>query len=239
MATCSDSDTNTEYDQSHESDFTKPDHAKATGLDMELYVKQRDSEHWPKSGQHILAQFTDEDVVVYQAFKQSIASYAVENQQFGGPDYSLSRMSWIKTNFLWMMYRSGWSTKSNQQHILAIKIKRKAFDDVLANAYTAQYQKSMGIETKDIEVRLQWDPDHKPDYTNENRRAIQLGLKGETLQKFGTTDIVSITDITKFVREQKKILDKGGQSQLIIPRERVYPVADPNVRARIGLDEVS
>ncbi|MFM7854759.1 MAG: DUF4291 family protein [Flammeovirgaceae bacterium] len=27
---------------------------------------------------------------------------------------SLNRMTWMKPNFLWMMYRSGWATKHNQ-----------------------------------------------------------------------------------------------------------------------------
>ena len=41
------------------------------------------------------------------------------------------------------------------------------------------------MEKTDIEVRLQWDPDHKPDYTKESRRAIQLGLKGEASHGIG------------------------------------------------------
>ena len=31
-------------------------------------------------------------------------------------------MSWIKTSFLWMMHRSGWGTKENQERILQINI---------------------------------------------------------------------------------------------------------------------
>jgi len=26
----------------------------------------------------------------------------------------MNRMTWIKPNFLWMMYRSGWASKKNQ-----------------------------------------------------------------------------------------------------------------------------
>lgn len=62
--------------------------------------------HWPTEGQHILAQFDDETIVVYQAYNEAIGRYAIEHQRFGGA-YSFSRMSWIKPNFLWMMYRSG------------------------------------------------------------------------------------------------------------------------------------
>jgi hypothetical protein len=43
-------------------------------------------------------------------------------------------MTWIKTNFLWMMYRSGWATKHNQEKILAITIKKEGFLDILSKA---------------------------------------------------------------------------------------------------------
>ena len=55
-----------------------------------------------------------EGVIVYQAYRPSIGTYAVEHGHFGG-EFSYSRMSWIKTNFLWMMYRSGWGTKPGQE----------------------------------------------------------------------------------------------------------------------------
>ena len=53
---------------------------------------------WPKEGRHILAQY-DDTLVVYQAYRPSIGRYAAEHGAFGG-DFSYSRMSWIKPNFL-------------------------------------------------------------------------------------------------------------------------------------------
>jgi hypothetical protein len=58
----------------------------------------------PKSGRHIIAQFDDEGVVVYQAYRPTIGNFAATHGYFGG-EFSLNRMSWIKPNFLWMMYR--------------------------------------------------------------------------------------------------------------------------------------
>ena len=77
-------------------------------MDYELY--QRQDSLWPQEGQHILAHYDDASVVVYQAYRPSIAEYAVTHQRFGG-DFSFNRMSWIKPNFLWMMFRSGWAGK--------------------------------------------------------------------------------------------------------------------------------
>ena len=57
--------------------------------------------------------------------------------RFGGPDYNPDRMSWIKPNFMWMMYRCGWAQKTNQERVLAIRITKEGFEDILSKAYTA------------------------------------------------------------------------------------------------------
>lgn len=85
-------------------------------LVTELYKDQ--VEVWPKEGRHILAQFDDDSIVEYQAYGPAIGRFAIENGVFGG-GFSYSRMSWMKPNFLWMMYRSGWGTKENQEVTLA------------------------------------------------------------------------------------------------------------------------
>jgi Domain of unknown function (DUF4291) len=97
----------------------------------EPYLNQ--ASNWPKTGRHILAQFDENTVVVYQAYRPAIGLFAAEHGYFGG-EFSLNRMSWIKPNFLWMMYRSGWGTKPGQEVILAVWLKRSAFDEILASA---------------------------------------------------------------------------------------------------------
>jgi Domain of unknown function (DUF4291) len=86
----------------------------------------------PKIGRYILAQFDEEGVIVYQAYRQAIDHFAATHGYFGGDHFSLNRMSWIKPNFLWMMYRSGWGQKEGQEVVLAVKIKRAALDTILA-----------------------------------------------------------------------------------------------------------
>ncbi len=76
-----------------------------------------------------------------------------------------------------MMYRAGWTTKENQERILAVWVKREGFDQILSHALTGHDEKEMGV--KRTPVRLQWDPDHTPSGTSEQRRAIQLGLRDE------------------------------------------------------------
>ena len=193
---------------------------------------------WPGSGKHILAQFDDYTIVVYQAYRPSIARFAVTNGFLGG-DFSYSRMSWCKPNFLWMMYRSGWGTKENQERTLAIRLKRSFFDNVLAQAVPSSFDPSLfpdheswATAVAGSEVRLQWDPDHGPAGTPLKRRAIQLGLRGAMLREYGGEAIVEIQDISEFVTEQRANLDSV---KLLVPVERAYQPADEKTVQRLGL----
>ncbi|MBW4489645.1 MAG: DUF4291 domain-containing protein [Trichocoleus desertorum ATA4-8-CV12] len=198
----------------------------------------------PKTGRHIIAQYGEASVVVYQAYRPAIAHFALEHGYFGG-EFSLNRMSWIKPNFLWMMYRSGWGTKAGQEVILAIRIKQSAFETILATAVHSSFSPevySTEAEWKQAvaqsSVRLQWDPDHHPSGAKLERRAIQLGLRGETLAQYTRDWIVSIEDISQFVREQYSFVQTGNWAQLIVPSESVYPVADPEIARRRQLSTV-
>lgn len=185
---------------------------------------------WPQEGRHIMAQFNDESLIVYQAYSHQIAEFAVKHQYFGD-GFSYARMSWIKPNFLWMMFRSGWAGKVGQERVLAIRIRRSFFDEILscavvssydAAAYPDQVAWKQAIETSD--VRLQWDPDHDPAGNCVKRRAVQLGLRGETLRRYGKEAILEISDMTAFVREQYRHLASTEQMQdnLLLPTEIVY-----------------
>src|SRR6185295_11830730 len=115
---------------------------RETAIDMRTNIRTAPYEQvaagWPDSGQHILAQYDGASVVVYQAYRSSIADFAVAHQRFGG-EFSLSRMSWIKPNFLWMMYRSGWGTKDGQEITLAVRLRRTGFDEILRQAVHSSY----------------------------------------------------------------------------------------------------
>ncbi|MCA9720236.1 MAG: DUF4291 domain-containing protein [Myxococcales bacterium] len=208
-------------------------------LEFEPYREQR--ARWPDAGRHILAQFDDESVVVYQAYRPEIGEFAVTHQRFGGP-WSFSRMSWIKPNFLWMMYRCGWASKPGQEVVLAVRMRRAGFDALLAAAVHSSYvpelygdQASWKAAVKRSDVRLQWDPDHDPHGAKQTRRAIQLGLRGPTLASYAEPWALSITDISARVRAEHARVRAGQLDELSTPRERVYPVQDPDVARRLGL----
>ena len=209
-------------------------------LITEPYLEQLN--RWPRSGRHILAQFDDSSVIVYQAYRPSIGLHAAKHQKFGG-DFSFTRMSWIKTNFLWMMYRSGWGAKENQEVVLAIRLRRESFDWILQNAVHSTFHPEIYQDgamwekaISDSSVRLQWDPDHDPAGIRSERRAIQLGLRGEALVMYARDWIVEIEDISDFVRDQREYAQAPElYSKLLVPREETYPVTDPKTRSRIGV----
>ena len=208
-------------------------------LSTEPYLVQ--STAWPEAGKVILAQYDDESVTVYQAYRPEIGNFAAKNGYFGG-EFKLSRMSWIKPNFLWMMYRCGWASKQGQEVVLAIRIRREAFDQILSLAIHSSF-KSKIYESRDAwktavqssDVRLQWDPDHSPDGAKLERRAIQLGLRGSVLERYSREWIIEINDISGFVREQRANATSDCYSQLIVPSERIYPVRDQGVVGHLRL----
>jgi len=207
-------------------------------LKLEAYTTQ--AHRWPETGRHILAQYDGESVVVYQAYRPQIGRFAVANGYFGD-GFSLSRMSWIKPNFLWMMYRCGWAGKEGQEVVLAVRLKRAAFDQILAAAVPSSFdpglfatQSAWTQAVAGSDVRLQWDPDHHPSGAPMERRAIQLGLRGKTLEKYAREWILSIEDVSEFVKAQAENIKAMRLSELVMPREDVYPVADREVAGRLG-----
>lgn len=197
---------------------------------------------WSRSGRHILAQFDRDSVVVYQAYRSSIGRFAAAHGYFGG-EFSIARMSWIKPNFLWMMYRCGWGMKPDQEVVLAVRLRRAAFDEILAQAVSSRFEPGLFATpaafrdaVANSSVRLQWDPDHDPSGATVERRAIQLGLRGEVLCRYAREWIVDIEDISPFVSEQRAQAAAPGWPQLVTPREEVYPISDLKVARRLGLN---
>jgi hypothetical protein len=196
---------------------------------MKLGKYSEQVKQWPKSGKYIMAQYDEEHIVVYQAYRPSIGHFAEKHQRFGG-DFKLSRMSWIKPNFLWMMYRSGWGRKAGQEIVLAITLKRSFFDEIYRNAIASSFAASgmdnhgdWKTQLATSEVRLQWDPDHGPLGGKLERRAVQLGLRGTVLEYYAN-NAVKIEDLSGFVESQRDNLT-NIYSDLLVPEERIYPIS--------------
>lgn len=208
-------------------------------LNTEAYSEQ--ILRWPETGRHILAHYDDDTIIVYQAYRPAIGHFAAEHGYFGG-EFKYTRMSWIKPNFLWMMYRSDWGRSQGQEVVLAIRLRRAFFDSLLQQAVFSSFGAS-GYSDHDewkaavsgSDVRLQWDPDHLPTGGKCERRAVQLGLRGEVLEAFGKREAVEIADVSEFVAEQRQHIGNWKSGDLHTPFESVY-VPDTSIGERLGLE---
>jgi len=196
-------------------------------IPVEPYLAQ--SRLWPQHGEHVLAHYDDDSVLVYQAYRPSIGRYAIEHGRFGGPDFSFSRMSWIKPNFLWMMFRSGWGAKPGQEVVLGLRVRRPFFESLMRVAVPSTFdparydsREAWQAAVADSDVRLQWDPDHAPSGAKLERRAIQLGLRGQALASFARDELLEVIDFTDFVASQRPLAQDGNPA-LLTPSERVFP----------------
>ncbi|MGE0791780.1 MAG: DUF4291 domain-containing protein [Sandaracinaceae bacterium] len=200
-------------------------------LELARYVDQQAA--WPTSGRHILAQYDASTIVVYQAYRPSIAEWTLAHQRFGGGGWSFGRMSWIKPNFLWMMFRCGWATKEGQERVLAIRLRRDAFDGYVREGVASTFDPRTHVDRdawqaamRASDVRIQWDPDHDPKGHPVERRAIQIGLRGPALQGFDGTALAGVEDITPLVVRMRHIAaDRSRWAELETPRERLYEAA--------------
>ena len=187
-----------------------------------LIMKKKEEER------NIYAVFDDKTIRVYQAYNNEIADEALKLGKFGSK-FSLNRMTWIKPSFLWMMSRSGWATKQEQQRILAIDLKREGFDEIVRNAVLSSFREVSDLSKEEwkeklenSEVRCQWDPDRDIYGNPIGRRAIQLGIKGEMVKKYVNEWIVNITDITNIVIEMRNSIQNGTFSEVMLPEEKKY-----------------
>jgi hypothetical protein len=181
----------------------------------------------------IRAVFDQQTITVYKAFNKAIAGSAVKNQTFVSPPFKIDRMTWIKPSFLWMMYRSGWGTKENQEHILAIKIKRDGFEWALKNSCLSHFDgrtysshEAWKEKLHNSPVRIQWDPEKDINLNPQPLKSIQIGLSGTAVEQYINNWIVEVEDITETCTAIKQLLsmnDIAGAAALL-PKEAQYPL---------------
>ena len=182
----------------------------------------------------IRALYDRDTITVYQAYNQQIAQLAVQQQKFVSP-FSFHRMTWIKPSFLWLMERSHWATKSNQNHILAIRIKRDFWEYLLQQSIhtdptlSAHKNGEHWFESfENAKVHIQWDPERNLKGTKLEQRSIQIGISRFLIQAFNNTAIHSIQDITPLVNKmaQFRRLGQYKHAEKLLPKQRIYPLND-------------
>lgn len=141
-------------------------------------------------------------------------------------------MTWIKPSFGWVLYRSGYGTKHNQNRVLKIKLSHKSIAEIL-NMCVCKLGGGGSFG------RIQWDPardlysvEDKEPRRMINKRAIQIGVKGKISEHY-VKSIISIEDVTNLSHEVgivHNVLIRTNDGSLIKNKKK-----DNNVKFNEGL----
>jgi hypothetical protein len=181
----------------------------------------------------IRADYDHDTIVVYQAYNDAIADAAVEHGRFAGP-FSRGRMTWIKPSYLWLMERSGWATKPNQERILAVRITRTGWEEALGLAESSSAE--MGPPPP-CDVRVQWDPERDHRGTKLGHRSIQVGIGRRMVDRCVDEWVVAIEDRTPVTRRIRRHLADGrtADARRLLPPEREYVLSSAETARRLGI----
>lgn len=190
----------------------------------------------------IRARFDANTIRVYQAYSDQIADAALVAQTFVAP-FKMTRMTWIKPSFLWMMYRTSWATQQGQERVLAIDVSREGFEWALGHACLSHFapdvhgSRDAWIEHKQQSpVRIQWDPERDSELQRLSYRSIQIGLSSTAVEKYVRDWIQAISDVTPVAAELRRLDadERRGGCTSILGEELPYPVPQELCR-RIGM----
>ncbi|MBI3650794.1 MAG: DUF4291 domain-containing protein [Acidobacteria bacterium] len=187
----------------------------------------------------IYAHYDDEGITVYQAFNPAIVEAAIAKGTFGR-GFNLERMTWIKPSFGWMLYRSGYAEKHNQEAILKIKLTHEGFQEILRQSVETVYNPKLFASEAQwrtalakSEVRHQWDPERAINGEKLERRAIQIGIKGDTVKHYVNQWILRLEDVTALAK-QIALASKARRPLPSVPEETVYQV-DAALQKSLGI----
>lgn len=190
----------------------------------------------------IRATFNKTTITVYQAFSKEIALPALKNNQLV-PPFSYKRMTWIKPSFLWLMQRSNWATKPNQEYILAIKIKRDCWEEALAQGVLTHpdakiYSSGTAWHQlfKNAPVHIQWDPERTLYGTKKEESTIQVGISASLIKQYAEEWIVEINDFTPLAKKINTLRKQGKykEAKRLLPIEKPYPLPDA-IKTTLGI----
>lgn len=151
-------------------------------------------------------------------------------------------MTWIKPSYLWMMERSNWANKSNQEFILGIKLKRQSWEKALSLAVLTRPDESVYSSGQEWEkafenakVYIQWDPERTLRGAKLPERSIQVGISRYLIEEYNDEwieEIVDMTPLTKKINQLRKV-GKYKEAKRLLPKERVFPLPE-EIEKRIG-----
>lgn len=191
----------------------------------------------------IRANFDRDTIVIYQTYSSAIADAALKAQRFVSP-FSIGRMTWIKPSFLWLMHRSNWGQKKDQERTLAVRIKRTGWDKALSLAVLTSFDNKLfrspdewRTAFESAAVHLQWDTERSLRGAPLQQFSIQIGLSRHIIEEYVSEWIVNIEDLTPKVAKLSELLHSGSadKAKRLLPAEKTYPVPS-NIANRLLIE---
>jgi hypothetical protein len=191
----------------------------------------------------IRADFDAATIVVYQAYRPSIADAALAAGRFVAP-FSFTRMTWIKPSLLWLMQRSNWARKSGQERILAVRLTRTGWEQALTQAVLTAPEPAIhggaaawSAAFDAASVHVQWDPERSLRGAPLNHYSIQVGVGRALIRAYTEDWVVGLTDLTPTVHKIAALVRAGqtARAQRLLPPEHPYPL-DANIARHIQAD---
>jgi hypothetical protein len=192
-----------------------------------------------EESRRVLAHFDDLGVAVYQAFKPSTVRAAVAKGTFGA-GFNLDRMTWIKPSLGWMLHRSEYATKHRMEAIAPVWLRHEGFLEILRQGVPTSFDPRL-FESEQVwatalrrsDVRYQWDPDRDLRGWKLDRRAIQIGIRGETVRRYVEEWIIRVEDVAGLAQAIGRAVSERSKPLPEVPEEREYPL-DEALRRTLG-----
>ncbi|MEN7551725.1 DUF4291 family protein [Rapidithrix thailandica] len=180
----------------------------------------------------IYADYDEEGVYVYQAFKPQTVQTAVALGTFG-KGFGLDRISWIKPSFGWVLRRTKYGTKNRMQGIAKIKLSHQAFHEIISQSIESHWNQNV-FASEDVwrnrlnssDVIHQWDPERDLIGRRLERQAIQIGIRGEVIKKYVSDYIIGVEDVSSLAHEISRIKKGGATNFPGVPEEKEYPISE-------------
>lgn len=182
----------------------------------------------------IRATHDEQAITVYQAYSPEIGDAALRAGTFVAP-FKRERMTWIKPSLRWMGYRCGWGSKPGQERVLAIRISHDGFRWALAHSCLSDFDRDVYADRaewtrrlRESPVRIQWDPERGLHHEPLDHRTIQIGLRGEAVDRYVDEWISGVTDVTPLMRQIAGLVRDGSldAARELLPVETAYAISD-------------
>ncbi|MDF1660345.1 MAG: DUF4291 family protein [Planctomycetota bacterium] len=190
----------------------------------------------------IYAEFDDDGIFVYQAFKHKTVLRAAAAGRFG-TGFNRDRVTWIKPSFAWLLHRSVYATKHRMDGIAKIKLCHEGFLEILNQSISTEYDerffptRTAWRRALDLsEVCHQWDGDRDLRGRPNDRRAIQIALSGSIVEKYVDEWTLGIEDVTALAQSIGKAVRGKVKKLPECPELGIYEL-ESSLSSKLGIRE--